>query len=97
MFEPVGGLLTGALKRGHISDKTTAAQILHTVGEWLVEQWGQEVSDIVHPAYVKNKTVVIATINASFATEIRYRQRLLLERIDERHGRGVIEAIQVEL
>jgi hypothetical protein len=97
MFQQVGGLLTGALKRGHISDQTEAAQVLHTVSEWLVEQWGREIVDMVRPLYIKRKTIVLATVNASFATEIRYRQRLLLERLAERHGRGVVESVMVEL
>ncbi|MFA6198188.1 MAG: DciA family protein [Patescibacteria group bacterium] len=97
MFQRIGGLLTGSLARARITDQAKSAQVMETVSEWLIEQWGREIADIVKPLYVKKKTLILATVNASFASEIRYRQRLLLERISQKHGAGVVESVMVEL
>jgi hypothetical protein len=97
MFEQVGGLISSALNRAKITDKTKSAQVMQTISEWLIEQWGQEITAIARPIYIKKKTAVIAVVNASFANELRHRQRLLIERLAERYGRDVVVSVHVEM
>ena len=96
-FEAAASLLASAIRRARIDRQVEAAGVLKTTSEWLEEQWGEIGKTQALPLKLEGGVLVIRTLNAGMASEIRLCAQRLLTRIKERHSHTEVREIRVGL
>ena len=94
MFQPLGNLLGDSVRRAKIAPEIEATYAMQCFSDAAVGVWGTSISEQIKPMYLKNRCLTVAVLSNIFVQEIRLREKQLIDAINEKMKKTVVEKIK---
>ncbi len=96
MFD-LKSLLQKSIKRAGISRQVEAYQVVGAFNELSPKILGDKLKDSVMAISVRNKILSVACLSSVVAQELRFKEKEIINTLNERFGKEVVEKIKYVL
>lgn len=93
-MQDLKSLLNKSIQRAGITRQVDAVRVVEIAGEIIEELFSADIVSQVRPIYVKNKTLAIASLSSIASQEIRFREKEIIDMINERLGLEAVSKIR---
>ncbi|KKQ55318.1 MAG: Zn-ribbon-containing protein [Parcubacteria group bacterium GW2011_GWA2_38_13] len=91
---PLNNLLGNSLKKAGIQNQVSSAIVLEQFEKITQEFFGMEGAKHVKPLYIKDKILNVACLSSVFAQELKFREKEILEKLNEGKNIQVVERVR---
>lgn len=94
-FTPLGDALQKkVIKSGPLARQVEASMVVLYAEEVLQEIFGAENAIHAKPLFLKNRTLTVTCSSSSMAQEIRLKQQLIVDKINDKLGKKEVDRIR---
>ncbi len=94
MFQPIGNLLGKSIKKSGASRQIEAAIVVEEATNILSKIIGKEAANRVRIMHLKDKALTIACLSSVLSQEIKLHQQELVNKLNKKFGREIVEKIR---
>ncbi len=87
-------LIPKSINKAGIAGSVEAAVVCEKFGEVIKETFGQAWQQNCKPLYIKNRTITVACLNNVVAQEVKLREKGLLESLEKKLEKKLVERIR---
>lgn len=93
-MEPLKHLVHKSMKRAGISTQIAAEQVVSTAEKALAQVFGMEVERLCKPLFLKNFTLTVTCTSASFAQELKLKEKEIVHIMNTELGYTAVDRIR---
>lgn len=94
MLEPIGSLLQHSVRKSGIESQVLGSQIISDFHEELKKLFGPKILNRVQAKSIKNKVLSVAVLGSVLVNEIRLHQGQIIENINAKHKKILVERLR---
>ena len=94
-FIEINKIISRKFKQGPLAKQVTAALVCEEFNKIMVDVIGKKMENMAQTMYLKNKILTIACLSPVVAQELKMREGELMEKINDRLGKGIVERLRL--
>lgn len=94
MLEPIGLLLQHSVRKGGIETQVESSRVISDFHEELKKLFGPKILNRVQAKFLKNKVLSVAVLGSVLVNEIRLHQGQIIENINAKHKKILVERLR---
>ncbi|MFH1367466.1 MAG: DciA family protein [Patescibacteria group bacterium] len=94
MLQPIGSLLDHSVRKSGIETQVQSSQVMEDFHEEIKKIFGPKILKRVQAKFLKNKVLSVAVLGSVLVNEIRLHQGQILENINTRHKKILVERLR---
>lgn len=94
MFIKISDLLRKSVKKSGAGDQVEAIDVLKRFNQIIETQYSDKLKDKVKPLYLKNKTLTVSCESQTIASELKLRERKIIQQINSGQKNNLVQTIR---
>ncbi|MBI4262249.1 DUF721 domain-containing protein [Candidatus Uhrbacteria bacterium] len=93
-FTPIKSILPGSADRSGMKDEIEAQLVLDSFLVAVRRELGDRVADKLKPLYVKNGTLTVSCLSSVLASELKLKEKRIIERVNTLQKKDVVQRLR---
>ncbi|TAN58140.1 DUF721 domain-containing protein [Patescibacteria group bacterium] len=94
MFVKISDLLNKNIKKSGASEQVSAIDVLNEFNRIIEDRYAKDLKDRVKPLYIKNKTLTVSCDNQTTASELKLRERKIIQELNKGKKEPPVQTIR---